>query len=128
MRILLDTHTFLWFVMDDPNLSAVAKALIEDMGNDRLLSVASPWEMAIKVSRNRLQISAPIDTFLRSQLAINSIRLLPIEIPHVAVLATLPFHHKDPFDRMLVSQALADRVPIVSVDATLDAYGVQRLW
>lgn len=114
--------------MDDPNLSAVAKALIEDMGNDRLLSVASPWEMAIKVSRNRLQISAPIDTFLRSQLAINSIRLLPIEIPHVAVLATLPFHHKDPFDRMLVSQALADRVPIVSVDATLDAYGVQRLW
>ena len=128
MRVLLDTHAFLWFITADPKLSTQAAQVIRDGRNDVLLSLASVWEIAIKVSIGRLPIPQPLDTFVPQQLGFNRIGLLPVELRHALAIARLPLHHRDPFDRMLVVQAQADDIPIVSADTTLDAYGVQRLW
>ena len=128
MRLLLDTHAFLWFIMGSPNLSPSARALIEDGPNGRLLSVASLWEMAIKLSIGKLSLSAPFDVLIPQQLDINGIEVLGIEVGHAAVVSTLPFHHRDPFDRLLIAQAIVERVPIISIDAAFDSYPVKRLW
>ena len=109
-------------------LSARARSLIEDTSNESLLSVASLWEMAIKVSLNRLSLARPFETLIPDQLTINGIDLMGITIQHATVIATLPFHHRDPFDRLLVAQALVEGMPIVSADTALDAYSVTRLW
>lgn len=128
MRLLLDTHAFLWFIMGSPNLSARAHALIEDEANERFLSAASLWEMAIKLSTGKLTLSAPFDVLIPRQLGLNGIELLNIEVTHAAVISTLPFHHRDPFDRLLVAQAIVENMPIVSVDTAFDMYAVKRLW
>jgi len=128
MKLLLDTHAFLWFIMGSPNLIASARALIEDVASERFLSAASIWEMAIKLSTGKLTMSAPFDDLIPRQLDVNSIKLLGIEVGHAAVVSTLPFHHRDPFDRLLVAQAIVEGMPIVSVDTAFDVYGVKRLW
>jgi PIN domain nuclease of toxin-antitoxin system len=128
MRLLLDTHAFLWFVMGSPNLSASARALIEDVANERFLSVASLWEMAIKVSIGRLTLSAPFDVLIPDQLSLNGIELLGIEVSHTSAVSTLFFHHRDPFDRLLVAQAIVENMPLISVDTAFDMYAVKRLW
>jgi len=128
MRLLLDTHAFLWFIVADSSLSSRAKALIEDPNNDILLSVGSLWEMAIKVSLGKLTISQPFNTFMTQQLSLNAISLLNISVDHTAAVATLPFHHRDPFDRLLAAQAMVEQLPLVSVDTVFDAYGVNRMW
>src|SRR2546421_11524540 len=128
MKLLLDTHTFLWFIMGNPNLSANARALIEDQGNDKLLSIASLWEIAIKVSIGKLALSAPFDTLIPQQLSANGFELLRLEVNHAAALINLPFHHRDPFDRLLIAQARIEQMQIVSVDSAFDAYQIQRLW
>ena len=128
MRYLLDTHAFLWFVLNDPQLSPTALALIRDSGNEIYLSVASTWEIAIKVSIGKLQIGPRLDQFLPQQLRQNGIVLLPITLEHTTAVSTLPLHHRDPFDRLLAAQSTATRMPIISVDAVLDPYGVQRIW
>jgi PIN domain nuclease of toxin-antitoxin system len=128
MRLLLDTHTFLWFILDDPALSSRAHDLIEDPENQRLASVASFWEMAIKASLGKLEIAEPFEEFVQSQLQINDINLLAITIAHIGRVRMLPFHHRDPFDRLLIAQCLVEQVPIVSVDPRFDDYGIQRLW
>jgi PIN domain nuclease of toxin-antitoxin system len=128
MRAILDTHAFLWFIIGDSRPSAAAEQLIEDVRYDLLLSAASVWEIAIKVGQGRLPLPLPIRSFLPRQLAENDITLLPIEVKHALEVAELPAHHRDPFDRMLVAQALTEQVPILSADATLDQYGVQRVW
>jgi PIN domain nuclease of toxin-antitoxin system len=128
MRLLLDTHTLLWFLSDDAQLSDPARKLIEDGANEILLSIASLWEMAIKISLGKLTIGGPFDIFIPEQLALNSIGLLGITLAHTAAVSTLPFHHRDPFDRLLIAQSLVDAVPIVSRDGILDAYGVVRMW
>ena len=128
MKLLLDTHTFIWFIMGSPNLSANARALIEDVANESFLCVASLWEIAIKLSIGKLTLSAPFDVLIPQQLSLNGFELLNIKIDHVAVVATLPFHHRDPFDRLLIAQAMAERMPIVSIDAVFDVYPVTRLW
>lgn len=127
MKLLLDTHTFLWFVDDNPKLSGYGKSLLEG-DNHLLLSVACLWEIAIKVSRDRLTIPKPYESFISRQLSLNQIELLPISIPHLAIVSTLPLHHRDPFDRLLIAQAMAENLAIVSVDSAFDAYLVQRLW
>ena len=99
MKLLLDTHTFLWFIMGSPNLCAHARALIEAVANEKFLGVASLWEIAIKLSIGKLTLSAPFDVLIPQQLSLNGFELLNIEIDHVALVATLPFHHRDPFDR-----------------------------
>jgi PIN domain nuclease of toxin-antitoxin system len=128
MTLLLDMHTFLWFCQGDPLLSAAAKALIEDPGNRKLLSIASCWEIAIKVGLGKLTLGEPSATYLTNALSRTEFQLLPISLRHVTAVETLPLHHRDPFDRLLVAKAQIEGVALVSVDAQLDAYGVCRLW
>ena len=128
MRILLDTHAFLWFIVNDPQLSTTAKAMIEDPANDVEVSPASYWEIAIKISLRKYSLPQPYQQFMESQIATNVFRILHIEPKHTNLVTTMPFHHKDPFDRLLVAQAIVEGIAIVSVDEQLDAYGVQRLW
>jgi PIN domain nuclease of toxin-antitoxin system len=128
MTLLIDTHSFLWFVEGSLQLSSRARRLIEDARNDRFLSVASVWEMAIKVGIGKLNLGQPIETFIPHQLSLNGIDLLGIALSHAAAVARLPMHHRDPFDRMLVAQAQVEQMPIVSNDPALDAYAVTRLW
>lgn len=128
MRLLLDTHSFLWFIGGDEHLSLTARALIEDATNDVFLSVASLWEMAIKISLGRLQLAQPFETFIPQQMSLNRVGVLGITISHIAKVATLPFHHRDPFDRLLIAQALVEQMPIVGRDPEFDAYGITRLW
>ena len=128
MKLLLDTHAFLWFVLDDPRLSTHAKALIADPGNDITMSPASCWEIAIKISLGKYQLNEPYQALMERELITNHFQLLPIEVKHIARLTTLPFHHRDPFDRLLVAQAIAEDLPLVSGDATLDAYPITRRW
>src|SRR5947209_10988460 len=119
MRLLLDTHSFLWFAEDDPRLSATARALIEDAANEVLLSLGSVWEIAIKVSRGKLQLDQPLLTLVQQEVRLDGMVLLAITLDHLAVVSTLPFHHRDPFDRLLVAQAQVEAVPLVSVDTAL---------
>lgn len=104
MKLLLDTHTFLWFIEDSPKLSAEAKGLLESEA-DLLLSIASIWEMAIKISIGKLSLASPFDEFISEQLSKNTIKLFPIRLAHLGLVSTLPFHHRDPFDRLLNSAA-----------------------
>jgi PIN domain nuclease of toxin-antitoxin system len=128
VRLLLDTHSFLWFILDDPQLSPAAKAAIEDPANDIEISPASYWEIAIKIALGNFKLPQPYEPFMEQQIAANRFRILAIELRHTALLTTMPHHHKDPFDRLLVAQALMEGIPLVSGDAQLDAYGVTRLW
>jgi PIN domain nuclease of toxin-antitoxin system len=128
MRVLLDTHAFLWFVLDDPTLSAAAKSTIQDPLNDVLISPASFWEVAIKVSLGKYSLTVPYEEFWRRGINDNNFAVLPIELRHTAILVSLPFHHKDPFDRLMVAQAIAEGIPLVSKDAELDVYTIGRIW
>jgi PIN domain nuclease of toxin-antitoxin system len=128
MKYLLDTHSFLWFINNDTSLSQKAKMLIENPQSFIYLSVASVWEMAIKISLNRLEMPSPFASFIDRQLQENDITLLEIKTAHVAVVATLPFHHRDPFDRLLIAQAQNEKIPILGQDKNFDAYDVQRIW
>ncbi len=128
MRLLLDTHSFLWFITNDSKLSATAKGLISDPNNGILVSPASHWETAIKVSIGKYPLSVPFETFITQGMADNGFIVLPIEPKHTALLTTLPFHHRDPFDRLLVAQAKVESIPIVNDDSMLDAYGIVRRW
>ena len=127
MRLLLDTHTFLWFVDDNPRLSSNAKALLES-DNDLLLSTASLWEIAIKLSIGKLSLLQSFAPFVRQQLSINAIDILQIDTAHLDIVSTLPFHHRDPFDRLLVAQAMIEQLPIISADIAFDGYSIKRLW
>jgi PIN domain nuclease of toxin-antitoxin system len=127
MKLLLDTHAFLWFIEDNPRLSTQAKALLES-DVELLISIASLWEIAIKISIGRLALARPYDILIPQQLEQNVIEVLPISLAHLAIVSTLPFHHRDPFDRLLIAQAIAEQLPIVSADATFDVYSIKRLW
>ena len=126
--LLVDSHAFLWFVWDDPNLSATAKALIEDPANRKFVSVASCWEIAIKVGLRKLNLGEPAATFVPRELTANKIDLLDIELIHATFVETLPHYHRDPFDRLLAAQALIEKMQLVSADPVFDHYGVTRLW
>lgn len=128
MNYLLDTHTFLWFINADSSLSATAQAIIEAGDNVIFLSVASLWEMAIKVSLGKLEVPLPFAKFMLEQMRENNIALHGIQIEHIGLVATLPFHHRDPFDRLIIAQGLTEQIPIIGKDDIFDAYGVQRLW
>jgi PIN domain nuclease of toxin-antitoxin system len=130
VRVLLDTHALAWYTLADPQLSATAASLIQDDSNEVLVSPASYWEIAIKVSIGKWQLNQPFEDFLDSCFKRYGFKILPIAPGHAVQVSRLPFptSHRDPFDRLLVSQALVEQIPIVSADAALDAYGVQRLW
>ena len=128
MNVLLDSHAFLWFVWDDSQLTAVAKTLIEDPANRKLVSMASCREIAIKVGLKKLDLGEPATTFLPRELSANKFHVPGIELTHATFIETLPSHHKDPFDRRLIAQALLESMPIVSAVALFDPDGVTRLW
>lgn len=128
MNILLDTHAFLWFVDDDPRLSDPARVLIESDDVQPFMSMASLWEMAIKISLGKLQLKEPYEKFIPQQLAANGIGILNLSMEHVAAIAALPFHHRDPFDRLIAVQSRIEKMTLVSADPTFDAYEVERVW
>lgn len=128
MRLLLDTHTLLWFLEDSPSLSATARAAIEDPGNHKLVSIATCWEMAIKAGLKKLRLVEPVGAFLGRELPANNFDLLDISLLHATAVETLPQHHKDPFDRLLIAQVQTEGLHLVSVDAVFDLYGIRRVW
>jgi PIN domain nuclease of toxin-antitoxin system len=127
MKLLIDTHTFLWFITDSSQLSKDALDLLESDA-DLLFSTASLWEIAIKVSIGKLTLPMPYRLFITRQLKANRIDKLPIRLPHLTTVASLPLHHRDPFDRMLIAQAIVENFPVVSGDSAFDAYAIKRLW
>src|SRR5262245_61893629 len=113
MNLLLDTHSFLWFIMGSPRLSGNARALIEDDAHDKRLSTASLWQMAIKLSMGRLTLAEPFGVLIPQQLRVSGIEILNIEIDHLAALTMLPFHHRNPFDRLIIAQAIVEQYTAV---------------
>jgi PIN domain nuclease of toxin-antitoxin system len=128
MRVLLDTHAWLWFVLGHKTLSPTARSFIEDPGNHKFISSASFWETAIKISIGKYALPTPYDQFIQHAINGQGFSLLPVLPVHTAALIALPFHHRDPFDQLLVAQSLTEPMPLVSIDAALDAYEMQRLW
>ena len=127
MTLLVDTHAFLWFMAGDARLSRPARRAIEAGDDEWCLSAASVWEMAIKTSLGRLTLPAPASEYVADKVQ-NGLRVLPIDWPHAAAVERLPFHHRDPFDRLLVAQAQLDHLPIVTKDPIFRQYGVRVVW
>jgi PIN domain nuclease of toxin-antitoxin system len=128
VRLLVDTHAFLWFLAGDSKLRASARRRLEDDGNEKFLSIASVWEMAIKLSLRKLRLEDPLEDVVSRGTLESGIMLLGISKEHAMRVATLPWHHRDPFDRMLAAQSLEDELAVLSRDDCFDGYGVRRVW
>ena len=128
MRLLLDTHTLLWWLSENPSLPASARKLIANKNNDVLVSAASAWEIATKVRLGKLPIAIDLAHDFSAYLERERFATLPVSVEHGIRAGLLPGPHKDPFDRMLIAQALAENLAIVSNDVVFDGYGVKRVW
>lgn len=128
MKLLLDTHALVWALGEPERLPLRARAAIASASNDVYVSMASAWELAILQGLSRIRLGAPLVTVFTARLAALRIRLLPIQLQHLSALAALPHHHRDPFDRLLVATALAERLTLVSADGQFSAYAVPVLW
>ena len=128
MSLLLDTQAFLWMVWGASQLGPAARKLILDPGNELYLSLASIWEIAIKSSIGKLKLTEPVESFVPAELLANDVAQLDITFRHVARVARLPFHHRDPFDRILVCQAIEEGLTLLSADPVFDRYDVARAW
>ena len=128
MKILLDTHAFLWWITDDSRLSLRAREAISNEENELFISAATGWEIAIKVRIGRLKLSDEPQRFVPEQLRLNAFKPLPIGMNHALHVSTLPDHHRDPFDRMLISQAQVEGMPIVSADPNIGKYQLEVIW
>jgi PIN domain nuclease of toxin-antitoxin system len=128
MRVLIDTHIFIWYIQNSERLPSSIATYINDGRNDILLSIASVWEMAIKQSTGKLNLGLPYASFIAEQMRLNSMELLPLRLDHLEVVTTMPFHHRDPFDRILIAQAMLENIGIVSADSIFSSYPVQRIW
>ena len=128
MRVLLDTHTLIWAVDAPSRLTPVATLTLQDPANELLVSVATVWEVSIKTGSGKLTLSGAYRQWMTKALADLGAVLLPVTVEYADVQAGLPFHHRDPFDRLLIAQSLTENVPLVSADAQFDAYGVTRIW
>ncbi len=115
-RYLLDTHAFIWWIEDSPKLSPVANNTISKLENKCYLSLASVWEMAIKISLGKLKLATSLKSFITENIAANDFKMLPIDFSHINRIESLPFHHRDPFDRLLIVQAMAEKMSIISAD------------
>lgn len=127
MRLLLDTHVFIWWILDDPRLAQRLRRAIADPDNHLYLSSASAWEMVIKASLGKLALPDPPETFIRAQLLSNAVEALPVTIDHTIRLASLPYIHRDPFDRMLVAQANCETLTLATDDPAIRHYDVNTL-
>ena len=128
MNVLLDTHTLLWYYLADARLSATAEATLEDPANRIFVSSATHWEIAIKLSTGKYTLHVPFPVFVKEAIDDNGFTILPIEPRHTAELVTLPYHHRDPFDRLLIAQAMIEGMSIISVDPVFDSYPIRRIW
>lgn len=128
MRILLDTHALLWWVIDSPKLSDTAREIIASEHNEPIFSVVSAWEIAIKVGVGKLDLPDPPEKFVAEQLSRNALEVLPIHLRHALGVYNLPDHHRDPFDRLLVAQAVAEDLAILTADPLVARYPVQTIW
>ncbi|MDP9266109.1 MAG: type II toxin-antitoxin system VapC family toxin [Chloroflexota bacterium] len=128
MRLLLDTHAFLWSIGAPDRLSDRARRAIEDGANDVFLSAASAWEIAIKAGLGRVSLPRDLERFVPDQMARNSIQPLPVDLGHALRVFALPDVHRDPFDRLLVAQAIAEELTLVSRDRRLKGYAAKLLW
>ena len=128
MTLLLDTHALLWFLTNDSSLSPQARGAIEDPANVTHVSAVSVWEVAIKFALGKLKLPASYADIFPRQLELNGFALLSITPAHCTTLLTLPFHHRDPFDRLLLAQAKAEGMTLVTDDGQFGSYGVPLLW
>lgn len=128
MRYLLDTHAFLWWILDDPRLSRRAAAIIADAGNEILFSAASAWEIVIKAQFGRIAFEDNIVEFIPRQVSANGFRNLPVHSEHALHVSKLPLLHRDPFDRMLVAQAQIEKVPLLTADQAVAQYQIEVVW
>ena len=128
MRVLLDTHALVWALAEPERLSSRARATIANPATDAYASMTSAWELAILQGLGRVRLDAPIEVIFSEGLAALRIRLLPIQVPHVARVAGLPHHHRDPFDRLMVAAALTEKLAVVTKDRIFTRYGVTVVW
>ncbi len=128
MRVLVDTHVFLWWVEGNRKLPAKGREALADPDNECLLSLASVWELAIKAGLGKLKLALPVQRYVVEHVAANGFRMLDIRMAHVGRVETLAPHHGDPFDRLLAAQALEEGLPVVSADPVFRKYGVKRIW
>jgi len=128
MRVLLDTHAVIWWVDQDSLLSHASHAAIADPANELLVSAATVWEIAIKLGLAKLSLSMPYGQWMNQALTALQASLLPITVEYAEVQAGLPYHHRDPFDRLLIAQALVEKVPVIGTDSIFEQYGVARIW
>ncbi|WP_324281897.1 type II toxin-antitoxin system VapC family toxin [Cyanobacterium aponinum UTEX 3221] len=128
MKILLDTHAFIWWNLTPEKLSLNGLSLIEDKENIFYLNIASVWEMQIKISINKLHFDNPLSQIITKQRNINNFQILSIELEHIWELKNLPLHHKDPFDRILIAQAIIEKIPILTIDSIFHNYSINTIW
>ena len=128
MKYLLDTHVFLWFILDNEKISSKALNIISNRNNELFLSAASGWEVAIKAHLGKIQLNNNPEIFIPEHLSANSIKSLPIKMSHMLHTFTLPFHHKDPFDRLIISQAQLEKMSIITADPLFEKYTIKLLW
>jgi len=128
MKVLLDTQAFLWLLSGDSQLSDPARKIFSNPDNEILLSVASVWEIVVKAQRGKLSFPQPAAPYIRQQIRKTCIEVLPISLAHVLRVEKLPTHHRDPFDRILLAQAVEERIPIMSTDRAFQAYPVEIVW
>lgn len=128
MKVLLDTHAFLWLMVDDPRLSSTAKAAFADVNNEIYFSLASAWEMAIKSSIQKLKLPLPVKEYVLTRTQAHNINLLDITLDHIDVVEALPLHHRDPFDRLLIAQGIFENLHILTDDSAFDLYSIPKLW
>ena len=128
MKLILDTHTFLWFIGGNINLSNTAKNAIEDTSNQRFISIATLWEISIKVSIGKLKIGFAFTELVEQEVYGNAIEILEISSEHLDELVKLPFHHKDPFDRLIIALSLVEDATLISKDAAFQSYPIKLLW
>ena len=127
MRYLLDTHALIWHLEDDARLSTISKSVVENEQNEIFATIASFWEMAIKISLGKLNLKMPLDDMFE-KLESMEIAIINIQASHVRNVQNLPHHHRDPFDRMIIAQADAEKCTIISIDNAFDAYSTPVLW
>ncbi|MEO8356551.1 MAG: type II toxin-antitoxin system VapC family toxin [Chloroflexota bacterium] len=128
MRYLLDTHTFLWWNMDDAQLSPLARELIANGNNEIFLSAASAWEITIKTARGRLTLPEDPTRYVSNRLSLHGFQALPVQIHHAVQVYKLPLHHADPFDRLLIAQSQIESMSLISVDMEIRKYEVEVIW
>lgn len=128
MRVLLDTHTFLWWAADDENLSDRVRVILADPNNQLFFSVVSAQEIIIKTNLGKLSLPEPADIFIPSRVAHYQLQILPVTMPHVLRLNGLKQHHRDPFDRLLISQSLVEKLPFITIDKAIGQYDVDVIW